>query len=357
MAPPRSKLPPILHGPAYLAARLGLAAAAVADARACGDAAAALGRIWANLAFNRRRLDRAISNISIAMPEWSRERVRACAIASHEHLFRLGAEMIQSPNLLSEDAWHRHVDLGDLAPAVQTLVEARPCLLITGHCGNWELLGYTLALLGFPLHPLYRPLDLPPLDRWVRRTRQRPGQTLVDKFGALRQLPALMAAGAPIGIVADQNGGDRGIFVPFFNRLASTYKSIGLLALQFKATIVCGVARRVGGGGGLGYRIELTDVFGPEDWSAHPDPLFYLTARYRRAIELMVRRAPEQYLWVHRTWRSRPRHERLGKPFPASLEEKIRLLPWVTDADLEAIKANSERDAATLAATGSDRLS
>jgi hypothetical protein len=99
------------------------------------------------------------------------------------------------------------------------------------------------------------------------------------------------------------------------------------------------------------------DAFGPEDWSTHPDPLFYLTSRYRRAIEAMVRRAPEQYLWMHRIWRSRPRHERLGKPFPAALEEKIRLLPWVRDEDLGAIKAHSERDAATLAATGADRLS
>lgn len=365
MAPPKSKLPRLLHQPAYLAARAALAAIGVTDPFACGDAGASLGRFYGGLGFNRKRLGRAIGNLRIAFPDWDEERVERCALESYGHLFRLGSELLQAPHMLTDDSWSRHLNLGDLGPAVRTMLEARPCLMITGHCGNWEMLGYTLALLGFPMHALYRPLDLPPLDRWVRVTRQRRGLRPVDKFGAIRELPVLLAGGAPIGVVADQNGGDRGVFVPFFNRLASTYKSIGLLALQFNARIICGVARRADPGErgpsgpeqGLGYRIELTDAFGPEDWRTHPDPLFYLTARYRRAIEVMVRRAPEQYLWVHRIWRSRPKHERAGRPFPAALEEKIRLLPWISDADIEQIKEHSRRDAATLAATGDTRLS
>ena len=362
MAPPRSKLPAILQAPAYLGIRLGSALVGISDPADCIIAADRLGRAFGGLRLNRKRLGRAIANLKVAYPEWCDDRVYEHALASYGHLTMLGAELIQAPALLNDDSWNQHLELGELSEAVRALVEARPCLLITGHCGNWEMLGYTLALLGFPIHALYRPMDLPPFDRYVRVSRQRRGLTLVDKFGALRQLPALVGAGAPVGFVADQNGGDRGLFVPFFNRLTSTYKSIGLLALQFNATILCGVARRlpIGARGhprGLGYRIEMADSFGPEEWSTHPDPLFYLTARYRRAIETMVRRAPEQYLWMHRIWRSRPRHERLGKPFPEALEEKIRLLPWVREQDVEALKAHSERDARTLAATGADRLS
>ncbi|MEZ6210661.1 MAG: hypothetical protein R3B46_05340 [Phycisphaerales bacterium] len=61
---------------------------------------------------------------------------------------------------------------------------------------------------------------------------------LVDKFGAARVLPALMERGVPLGFIADQNGGDKGLFVPFFDRLASSYKTIGLMAIQFGARIV-----------------------------------------------------------------------------------------------------------------------
>jgi Kdo2-lipid IVA lauroyltransferase/acyltransferase len=356
MAPPKAKSPPILHQPLYLAARLGVAAASIGPFRPTRMLAEQVGRWYAGSRLGRKHYTRAVTNLRAAFPHWPEDRIHDHAVRAHEHLCSIALEVAYIPRLLNEDSWPAHLKLGETSAALRMLIEGKPCLLITGHCGNWEILGHTMALLGFPMHALYRPLDLPQLDRWVRTTRQRRGLIVVDKFGALKQLPELVAAGAPVGFVADQNGGDRGVFVPFFNRLTSTYKSIGLLAMQFNATIICGFAQRTGAGSGLGFRIDVLDTFGPQDWSTHPDPLFYLTARYRRAIELMIRRAPEQYLWMHRIWRSRPRHERSQKPFPEALAEKIRLLPWTTDADLDAIKAHSARDAATLAATGANRL-
>lgn len=364
--PPKSKTPRLLHQPLYIGIRSLAAAVGSLPAQHVLPAAAGAGRAYAGSRLNRKRLGRAENNLAAAFPDWSAEKRREHAIRSWEHLALLGMEILYSPRLLTEDGWGEHISLGEMEPALRALIECRPCILLTGHCGNWEVLGNTVGLLGFPVHALYRPLDLPPLDAWVRRSRERRGMKLLDKFGALRQLPDLVGGGAPLAIVADQNGGDRGSFVPFFNRLTSTYKSIGLLAIQFNATIACGMARRQrpeemtnrrpGEFAGLRYRMELTDVFGPEDWTNHPDPMFYVTARYRRAIEMMVRRAPEQYLWMHRIWRSRPRHERLGRPFPEPLLEKLRLLPWLTEADIEMIQDHSVRDARTLAESGMDRL-
>jgi KDO2-lipid IV(A) lauroyltransferase len=355
--------------PVYLTLRLTAAAAMLFSPYATIHAAASLGRGLATARWNRKRLDRARSNLRVAFPHWTDDEIHACAVASYEHLMMLGAEIAYAPRLLTQDGWPRRVLLGVIGPRVDALLSGRPVILITGHCGNWEVLGFTVALLGFPLHALYRPLDLTPLDRWVRTTRQRRGLSLVDKFGAVYRLPDLMRAGAPIGFVADQNGGDRGVFTPFFGRLASTYKSIGLLALQFNADVLCGVARRLtlaeartlrrcdtGWDRGFQYAFEITDHFGPADWSTHSDPLFYLTARYRMAVELMVRNAPEQYLWMHRIWRSRPRHERLGRPFPDQLLDKIRQLPWADEALIARVQDHSERDARTLAATGRNRL-
>lgn len=354
---------PWVIGPAvYLGVRTAIAGLTAGGLRGTLSAAARAGEAYARSPLGRRSLRRATTNLAFAFPEWSQDEVRHCAIRSHGHLAQIGVEIAYAPRLLSDEGWMRHLDTGDISRAVRALVSGRPCVLITGHCGNWELIGYTIALLGFPMHALYRPLDNAPLDRWLRETRERRGLVLVDKFGAVRQLPRIMSEGGPTGFVADQNGGDRGVFVPFFNRLTSTYKSIGLLAMQFGATMVCGFARRKepgepGRGEGLGYAIELTDVFGPEEWRTHPDPLFYLTARYRWAIERMVRRAPEQYLWMHRIWRSRPHHERSGKPFPPALREKLSLLPWLGAEDLERIAEHSARDARTLAETGQSRLS
>lgn len=316
-----------------------------------------LGRRAALLRSNRTRLQRAIDNLAVAFPEWTPERRQQAAVRSYEHLFMLGVEMMYAPRQLTLEGWCSRVQLLHLAPLLRGVCADRPSIFISGHCGNWELSGYSLGMLGFRIHALYRPLDIQPLDAYVRRTRERSGLVLVDKFGATRRLPAIMAEHHPVGFVADQNAGDRGLFVPFFNRLASSYKAIGLLAMQHQATVVVGLARRLGGERiegtdlereprALQYRIDGVDAFGPEEYMAQPDPLFYITARYRRAIEQSVRLAPEQYLWMHRYWKSRPRHERLGKPFPRALLEKIRQLPWITEADVEAIVEHSRRDAA-----------
>ncbi len=337
-----------------------------------GDWAAALARIYPRLQPSRFR--RAEENLRLAFPEWDEARIHACAQGCYEHLFRLGVEMLYVPRLINPDGFARHLHFGAVAPALRRLLSKEPVILISGHCGNWELIGYAISMLGFPMHAVYRPFDLRPLDEWVREARARRGLMLVSKFGAVRALPPVLKAGQPVGLVADQSGGDRGIFVPFFGRLTSTYKSIGLLALQTNAHLVCGVARRLrpgeapppggrwipaeaGGGGvsdglsdhqehaaGLSYGVELIDQFGPSDWEGRPDRLFYITARYRRAIEAMIRRSPEQYFWMHRIWRSRPAHERLGKPFPPALREKLLSLPWMTEAEVDAIQARSERD-------------
>lgn len=368
-----AKLPNALQTPAYWALRGGLSLPLLAGPRPSLETARTLGRWFARLPFNGKRLERAAGHLRFACPELTAEERLEHAVRSYEHLFMLGVEISFAPRLMSEDAWIRHVELDTIAGGLRTILDDRPALLITGHCGNWELLGYAMALLGFPMHAIYRPLDNKPMDDWVRQTRSRRGLVLLDKFGALRQIPSLLEARAPIGFVADQNAGDRGMFVPFFGRLASTYKSIGMAAYQSRASVVVGQARRLGwnaredrpvregfaapvSGGGIRYRVEIEDVIHPDDWLSQPDPFFYLAARYRRAIERMIRRAPEQYLWMHRIWKSRPKHERLNRPFPERLREKLAALPWLGEAGVDAIVEQSDRDRAFMAEHNLTRL-
>jgi len=338
------------------------------------EAARGLGRFFGGLPLNRKRITRATESLGMALPGASEARRREMALRSYEHLAMLACEVAFLPRVLSEDAWTRHVRLGEIGPALEAITGDRPVIFITGHTGNWEVMGYTLALIGVRVHAVYRPLDLPPLDRYVRRTRERRGLRLLDKFGAIDAVPELLSRGESVAFVADQNAGDKGLFVPFFGRLTSTYKSIGLMAIRHRAAIVCGSAHRVGwderpgesgpggpigrhvGGNDLRFRVIVDDVFGPEDYEDQPDPLFYLTARYRRSIERMVLAAPEQYLWMHRIWKSRPRHERLNKPFPDALRGKLRALPWMDDGAVGALVERSDRDRAFLTERGLDRL-
>jgi len=84
------------------------------------------------------------------------------------------------------------------------------------------------------------------------------------------------------------------------------------------------------------YRI-LTDYIEPHDWCNQPDPLYYISARYNRAIESMVRNAPEQYLWLHRRWKSRPQFEQDGTPMPKRLRLQLESLPWLDETELETL--------------------
>lgn len=302
--------------------------------------AAAAGRLYAR-AVRRHRM-RAQHHIAQAMPELAPAEVEALALRSIENMFQMFmVESVAVPRLLTPTSWPERVRIaragaGLMQENVELLLSGRPMLLVTGHCGNWELLGFTLALLGFDMVALARPLDNPWLDAWIRAVREARGLRILAKFGATSEVQRIVESGGRVGFIADQNAGDDGLFVPFFGRLASSYKSIGLLAMRYELPVVTGIARRRGDG--FDYELECVDVMRPGDWAAAPDPLFYITARFNRAIEAGVRSRPEQYLWVHRRWKSRPQHEREGKPMPPRLRERLRALPWMTDAELARLE-------------------
>ncbi len=300
--------------------------------------AAGVGTLFYRLSSRHRQ--RAIENISLSFPEWPAEQVARVAERSIQNMFQIFmVDAMVMPRRITPTSWPRYLEVGDLRTALERLIRNEATIFITGHCGNWELLGYSLAVLGYPLYALARPLNNPFLNDWVLGLREAQGMRIVTKWGATPILQKVLQTRGRAAFIADQNAGDQGLFVPFFGRLASSYKSIGLLAMRYEVPIVAGYARRVGGQ--FRYELSSVDIIRPEDWADRPDPLFYITARYNRAMETMIRRAPEQYLWVHRRWKSRPRHERLGRPVPAKLIAKLESLPWLTSADVEGIVRRS----------------
>jgi len=179
--------------------------------------------------------------------------------------------------------------------------------MLTGHYGNWEILGYVLGTLGFDTTSIARPLDNPYVNDWLLGVREKKGQKIIDKKGATTDVTALLGQGGTVCFIADQNAGSKGIFVDFFGRKASTYKSIGLLAMEYEVPVIIGYARRVNDQ--FFFEVGVQDVIWPDDWKAQDDPLRYITQRYTKGIEDFVRADPGQYLWVHRRWKTRPKGE------------------------------------------------
>ncbi|MSR44476.1 MAG: hypothetical protein EXS15_03835 [Phycisphaerales bacterium] len=297
--------------------------------------AAGCGRLYFRAV--QRHRERAIGHIARSLPHLSSDEVHQLASRSVESLFQMFmVETVAIPRLLTPTTWPHYVKPNHIGKPLRLLVGRDPIIFVTGHCGNWELLGFVLALLGFHMSALARPLDNRWIDRWIRDVRQARGLQVLTKWGATTEVQRVIEGGGRIGFIADQNAGDDGIFVPFFGRLASSYKSIGLLAMRYDIPIVAGAARRCQSR--FSYELDDLDIIYPHEWKDQPDPLFYVTARFNRAIEMGIRRAPEQYLWVHRRWKSRPPHERLGRPMPDRLREKLRSLPWMSDEEMERLE-------------------
>lgn len=292
------------------------------------------------------RTERAKSHIRQAMPELPESEVDRIARESIRYMFRVFlVDALAMPRLVNPWSWQQHVTLDEFSEGARTLLSDQPAILVTGHSGNWELLGFTLATVGFPMTALARPLDNPLIYDWILGLRKARGLQVLTKWGAADQIPELIGSDRPadrrIAFIADQNAGQGGLFVPWFGRMASSYKSIGLLAMRYDIPIIVGTARRTSPDA-FKYQIELVDHFGPDQWTDAPDPLFYITARFNRSLEQVVRRAPEQYLWIHRRWKSRPKWEMAGKPMPASVRRRLEELPWMDDETMTRLLDEGE---------------
>lgn len=285
--------------------------------------------------FDRRHRTRAVDNIRRSMPGLDDSAIELMAEQSMQHFLQLAVELMFTTRLIQTDTWSQRIKFKGMEEVMGLILSDRPTILLTGHFGNWEVLGYVMGLLGIDVSAVARPLDNPLINDWAMGVREKKGMKIITKFGATDDMVEVMDRGGTLGFIGDQNAGNKGLFVPFFNKLASAYKSIGLLAIRFDAPVVCGYAIRRGED--FTYEAGAVDIIYPDEWKNQPDPLYYLTARYTRALETMVSLAPEQYLWIHRRWKSRPRHERLNKPIPNNLRKKIESLPWMTDEKLSPL--------------------
>ena len=220
------------------------------------------------------------------------------------HFCTMLIEILQLPRRLHPTTWRRHVELPCGERIVPALLSGRPLMIVTGHFGNWEIAGYALGLLGFSTHAIARKLDNPHLDRFLCGFRERTGQYIIDKSGEFDKIQGVLDGGGVLATLADQDAGQRGQFVEFFGRPASTHKAVALLALEYNTPLLVMGVPRLGNSGR--YHVILADSIDPGDYAGRPDAVKLITERYTAALEQVVRLAPEQYFWLHRRWKHQP---------------------------------------------------
>jgi KDO2-lipid IV(A) lauroyltransferase len=187
-------------------------------------------------------------------------------------------------------------------------------ILVTGHLGNWELGARAFRLYEVPLRVVYRPLDNPHLNAHVVAARGGPSAVIRHRGGAGGALAALRA-GSWVGILADTNARGQGEFAPFFGLAAATYGAPVLLAVRQGVPFYVGATLRRRG---APFRFDLVvrRLLLPAERDAPLEAVREGVAAMNRALEDLVRLAPDQYLWTHRRWKDRPRGETPGPHLP-----------------------------------------
>jgi KDO2-lipid IV(A) lauroyltransferase len=240
-------------------------------------------------------------NLRHAFPDLSDRQRRQLTQRMWEHLFLLVLEVAHAPRKIHETNWRQYVELHRIDEAVRLLLADRPTVVVTAHFGNFEIGGFMLGMLGYPTFTVARALDNPYLDRFVSQFRGATGQYIIAKNGEFDKILAVLESGGTMSFLADQYAGPKGCWVEFFHRTASAHKAIALLSMENDAPIIVCGARRTGRP--LHFVMEVIATADPRDAKDNVGSVRDLTQWYTQQIETMIRRAPEQYWWIHRRWK------------------------------------------------------
>jgi KDO2-lipid IV(A) lauroyltransferase len=287
---------------AYLALRVLVLFLYLFDVETNLNIACFLGRLlWKYYHHGRKR---ALDNLHASFPQKSEQWIWQTGRRSFEHIAMLAIDVLFTPRLVKKYNWRNYSRYKNTERAKWLMQQGQGLLMVTGHYSNFEIMGYLLGLFGFNVYSIARPLDNRFINKHLYDVRQRAGQKIIDKKGAAELMSKFSSNGATLCFIADK----KGIFVDFFGRKASTYKSIGLLAVTNNIPIGVGYSRRLDNR--FYFEIGVNRIILPEEWADKDNPLEWITAEYTKAIEKFVRQDPSQYWWLHRRWKHQPKQEK-----------------------------------------------
>jgi KDO2-lipid IV(A) lauroyltransferase len=245
-----------------------------------------------------------LRNLKLAFPDWSEERREQTLRREYRNLGYLLAEFAQMSSYTPEVA-RSLIQYDGLENYLAARDRGKGVLVLTGHLGAWELSSFHHSLMGYPMGMVIRRLDNPLVDEFVNRIRCLHGNKVLHKDDFARGLIAAMRGGETVGILMDTNmTPPQGVFVPFFGRMAATASGMARVASKTGAAVVPGFLLWDEDKGAyvlrFGERIELEST-GDAERDAVAN-----TARFTSVIESYIRAYPDQWLWMHRRWKTRP---------------------------------------------------
>jgi len=245
-------------------------------------------------------------NLGIAFPERSRRERRRILRGSFLNLGRMAAELAHLPRLSTEqlrdmvrfedEAWWKEAVGWERSTGV---------LVLSGHFGNWELLVFAHGMRGHPVHMVHRAIANPLVDRWLNALRARAGTRMIRKNAGAGGVLHALRERALLVLPIDQNSTrGLGVFVDYFRLAASTNAGMARIALRTDAPIVPAFIVREGRS--ARHRVHVLPILEVERTGDAQEDVRRNTQRFTAVFEEMVRRYPEQWLWMHKRWKTRP---------------------------------------------------
>lgn len=290
----------------YAAVRSLLGFLAVLPRKAAVAFAVSFAMLGYHLLANLRRV--AGINLRIAFPELSEPERRRLTKGAFRNLGRILGEMSHFPKATREGLAQTiefQIDPSIMAEYERLKAEGRGVIIVSPHLGNWEVLVFGWSVHHGPMSYLTRPLDNPLIEALTVKIRTRFGNRPINKTNSVGPAIRVLREGGLLGILADVNAHPKeGVFVPFFGVPACTSSGVALLAMRTNAAIIpmCGVwdndkQHYVGIHGQIIYPSNTGD--------RHRD-VTETTANFTAEVEMLIRKYPDQWLWIHKRWKTRP---------------------------------------------------
>jgi KDO2-lipid IV(A) lauroyltransferase len=286
----------------YWAARLILAVFSMLPLRFSLRLGSCLSRLFYSFAGKLRRTGR--RNLALAFPKLSPPEYEGLLEGCFENLGRLLGAFSHFEKE-SVETWREIIDIEGLERLETTRAQGRGIILFTGHIGAWELTSFALSLFDQPLSFLVRRIDNPRIEALVDAARTCRGNRTIDKMFAAREMLQVLQTGGTLGILVDLNTLDReAVFVDFFGQKAATTFLVAKLALRTGAAVVPVFAPWDKARGRV--MLEIGEPVSIERTGDEEEDILRLTRSITNVVEDEVRRFPDQWLWIHRRWKTRP---------------------------------------------------
>jgi Kdo2-lipid IVA lauroyltransferase/acyltransferase len=246
-------------------------------------------------------------NLRIAFPEWSDGQRKKIVRGMLRNLGWMAAEFVRLPKYTKENI-EQIVVLDGHENFLEGQRRGKGVLYLTGHIGAWELSSFAHALYGFPLHYMARRIDNERIDALVNSYRCLPGNRPIFKNESARVMLKVLKEAGTVGILADQNTmPGEAVFVDFFGKQASTTTGIARVALHTDAAVVPGYA--VWDESLAKYRLRFEPPVELIRTGDMERDVVQNTQKFTKVIEDIIRKYPDQWVWVHGRWNTRPKGE------------------------------------------------